>query len=229
MMSPQIRDSKQEAEIHRLMALLPEEMRSQVVLEPTQAEKPDLVTTQSIRRQQFSLQIDFEDWLRFAPDQRNLLFWHEVARIQGRSIPSSSWSTVVLGIGTVALLAELFSQNLVGVITTLAAMGLGGYRLYQQHWGERFLREMATADQGALLLAHQFGYRNAQAYDSLYSALKLLARNKSRKAGWKQYQVRLRVLEIMVPETVSENKLLFSQTRPTFTADLPYQVSSLCS
>jgi Protein of unknown function (DUF3318) len=228
-MHSQIYDSTQEIEIRRLTALLSEEMRSQVVLEQNQAEKPELLTTQRIGRQQFSIQIGFTDWLRFAPDQRNLLFWHEVARIQGRSVPSSSWSTVAIGIGMVALLAELLSQNLVGAVTTLAVMGLGGYQLYQQHWGECFLRSIATADQGALLLAQQFGYRNAQAHDSLYSALKILAKDKSCKAHWKQYQVRLKVLEITVPEKGSENRLLSSQTRPTFTADLPYQAFTLCS
>lgn len=224
-MHSQIYDSTQDAEIRRLMALLPEEMRSQVVLERNQAESPKPLTTQRIGRQKFSIRIDFENWLKFAPDQRNLLFWHEVARIQGRGIPSSSWSTIAIGIGTVALLAELLSQNLVGVVTTLAAMGLGGYRLYHQHWGERFLRKMAIADRSALLLAQQFGYSNAQAYDSLYSALRILSRDKSRKAHWNQYQVRLRVLEISVPE----NKLFSSQTGSTFTADLSYQASSLCS
>jgi Protein of unknown function (DUF3318) len=222
-MHSKIYDSTQEAEIRRLMALLPEEMRSRVVLEPIQSAKPDLLETQRIGRQQFSVLIDFEDWLRFVPDQRNLLFWHEVARIQGRSIHSSSGSTVAIGIGTVSLLAELLSQNLLGVVTTLAVMGLGGYRLYQQYWGERFLRGMATADQGALLLAHQFGYGATQAYDSLYSALKTLARNKSRKAHWKQYQVRLRVLEIAMSESaVPKSKLLSSSTRLVFAADLSY-------
>jgi Protein of unknown function (DUF3318) len=221
----QVHDSTQEAEILRLMALLPEEMRSQVVIKQTQSVKPDLVTTERIGREQFSILIDFPHWQRFPPDQRNLLFWHEVALIQGQSIHSSAWSTVVIGIGVVSLFAELLSQNLVGVVTTLAVMGLGGYQLYQQYWGERFLRGMAAADQGALQLASQFGYGATQAYDSLYGALKTLSRNKSRKAHWKQSQVRLRVLEIVG----SESHLLSSQTRPTFTANLPYQVSSLCS
>jgi hypothetical protein len=221
----QAHDSTQEAEILRLMALLPEEMRSQVFVEQTQSVKPDLVTTERIGRGKFSIVIDFAHWQRFPPDQRNLLFWHEVALIQGQSIHSSSWSAIVMWVGVVSLFAELLSQNLVGVVTTLVVMGLGGYQLYQQHWGERFLRGLTAADQGALQLASQFGYGATQAYDSLYGALKTLARNKSRKAYRKQSQVRLRVLEIVG----SESHLLSSQTRPAFTADLPYQVFSLCS
>lgn len=216
--------SAQELEIQRLQALLPEALRSQVAIESL-VETSGLVTTRRTGKQRLAVQIDFAQWQQFSLEQRNLLWWHEVARIQGQRTQSASWLPIVMGIGAVSLLVELLSQNLLGVVTTLAVTGLGGYQLYQQHRGERFLRAAAAADQGAIWLAVQFGDSPSHAHNSLYSALKTLARSKVHKSRWKQYQVRLRVLEIVAPE----QHLLSSQAEPSFTADLPYQVSSLCS
>jgi Protein of unknown function (DUF3318) len=213
-----------EAEIGRLMALVPEEMRSQVAIEPAPSVKSGLIA-QPTGKQQFCIWINFADWQQFTLDQRNLLFWHEVARVQSRSVHSSSWQQSAIAIGSIALLVELLSQNLVGVVTTLAVTGLGGFQLYQQHWGEQFLRGTAAADQGAMTLAMQFGYSATQAYDSLHSALKTLAKQKSKSAHRKEYQVRLRVLEMIG----ADSPQLSSPTRPRLSADLPYEVPSLCS
>jgi hypothetical protein len=184
-------------EVQRLAALLPEELRSQVSILLFKTIDVDLIHTQRLHHQDYSIQIDFNRWQSLNLGQRNLLFWHEVARIQGQGIRQSSREVAVMSIGGIALLAELMAQNLLGVITTLAVTGLAGYQFYQQHRGERALRAVSSADQDAIKLAIQFGYSFSDAYSSLCSALQTLAKQKSQKSHRKRYQVRLRVLEIM--------------------------------
>jgi Protein of unknown function (DUF3318) len=213
------------SEIQRLTALLPEELRSQTTILQSQEIDSDLVSTQRVGDRKYAIQIDFNRWQSFNPDQRNLLFWHEVAHIQGRSIRQSSQEMVVMGIGGIAFLTELIAQNLLGAVTTLAVTGLASYHLYQKHHGERALRACAAADRDAIQLAIQFGYSFAEAYDSLCSALKTLTRWKSVKSQWKQYQVRLKVLEILKGQETSHS----SPAVEHLPSLLQYQVSSLCS
>jgi hypothetical protein len=189
-------------EIQRLTELLPKEMRSQVTILLASDIKSDLVVTQHINPQDYLIQIDFNRWKALNINQRNLLLWHEVARIQGQRIRKSSREVVVMGIGGIALLAELLAQNLLGVVTTLAVTGLAGYQLYQQHYGERSLRAASAADRDAIQLAIKFGYSFPEACDSLCSALQTLMRWKSQKSHQKRYQVRLRVLEILSAKEV---------------------------
>jgi Protein of unknown function (DUF3318) len=217
-------DSGRELEIQRLMTLLPDEMRAAVTIEPHYSGKTDLTHIHRLGRQ-CSLHLNFLDWQQFTLEQRNLLFWHEVAQIQGQKGQQSSQDKLVMGIGLFALFVELLSQNLIGVVTTLAITGLGGYHLYQQHRGERSLKRAAIADQDAMKLAVAHGYSAAKAYQSLYSALSTLARQKPQRTHWKQYQVRLRVLEILMAET----PMLSSSTLPNYGVDVPYPVSSPCS
>jgi Protein of unknown function (DUF3318) len=196
-------DNLEILEIQRLMTLLPEEMRSQVTLLTVSEIEPDLVATQRVNPQNYLIQIDFNRWKSLNTNQRNLLFWYEVACIQGQGIRKSSREAVVMGIGGIALLAELLGQNLLGVVTTLVVTGLAGYQLYQQHYGERSLRAASAADRDAIQLAMHFGYSFPEAYDSLCSALQALIRWKSQKSYKKRYQVRLRVLEILSAKEVT--------------------------
>jgi Protein of unknown function (DUF3318) len=217
-------------EIQRLMALLPEAVRSHISIRPSPDPELDLITTareQPLNNQilNYQIQINFKGWQSFNRDQRNLLFWHEVARIQGQGIRKSSRELVVLSIGTTALLAELLTQNLLGVVTTLAVTGLASYHLYQQHHGENALRATSAADRGAIELSTQFGYSFPEAYDSLCSALQRLAKWKSQKSHRKRYQVRLRVLEMLSAQQSSQ----LGSTVPSSEFPLQYQVSTLCS
>jgi Protein of unknown function (DUF3318) len=222
-------DSTQEAEaeIRRLMTLIPEDLRSQVTIESAQAVNSKRVA-RPIDKHLCCIWIDFTAWEQFTLDQRNLLYWHEIARVQGRNGDSSAWQHRVIAIGSIALLVELCSQNLVGVVMTLAVTGLGGFQLYQQHWGERFLRGAAAADQSAIKLAMQWNYSATQAYDSLYSALKRLSKQNPKSAHWKEYQVRLRVLEMTRVDS-SRPSSIMSTLGSGFPEILPYEVSSPCS
>ncbi|HEY9625385.1 MAG TPA: DUF3318 domain-containing protein [Crinalium sp.] len=189
-------------EIRRLEALLPEELESQINIVPCAQRSHFPIANQRIEGQ-FSIQIDWTQWRSLTISQRDMLFCHEVARIQGRAIARSSWEVIAIGIGLSAALVELPSHSVIAFSVALAASGLAAYRLYQRKWGEQSLRDATAADQAAIELAMQLGYSFADAHDSLYEVLNRLAKQPAYKKRWKQYQVRLRVLEMLAS---SKNK-----------------------
>jgi Protein of unknown function (DUF3318) len=217
-------------EIQRLLALVPEEVRSQISILPSKETALDLITTLRDGPLNYRIQIDFKRWQSFNLDRRNLLFWHEVARLQGQGIRKSSQEFVVLSMGGTALLAELFARNLPGVVTTLAVTGLAGYYLYQRYYGENALRAASAADRNAIQIAMEFGYSFSEAHDSLWGALQTLAQWKSQKFHWRRYRVRLRVLEILnARETSPRQTSRLTSAIPSSHSSLQYQASTLCS
>ncbi len=135
-------------------------------------------------------------WNQLSLDQRNLLFWHAVHRIQAKTIARSPWDIVAISVGLSVASLELLSQNLLSFSIALVVAGLASHHFYQRKRGEEYLRELTAADQGAIQLAMQFGYSFEEAYCGLYSALQRLLKPPTQKAAWHQYQTRLRVLEI---------------------------------
>ena len=79
------------SELQRLKSLLPPENESWVFIEAAAAIDPPLITLEEIGRDEVEIQIDLEEWDNFAIDHRNLLFWHEVGKIQNDSIPRDGW------------------------------------------------------------------------------------------------------------------------------------------
>ncbi len=187
-------------ERRRLHRLLPVELRSCVEIVCAAEVNPALVSTQRVNQDQFVIQIGPVRWQNLEPEQRDLLFWHEVARIQNQAIAESSWELPVIAVGLIFSLIEIFAQNLIALPIELAITGLVGYRLYQRSRGEQSLRTAVNADCSAIRLAIQAGYSFSGAFDSLYGGLKRLAKQTSQKSDWKKYQVRLRALEIMALE-----------------------------
>ncbi len=190
-------DSIKVHELWRLSNLLPDDLRSQVVIVQSKKVDPSLITTEKVDKNQFSIQIDLIHWQQLNVDQRDLLFWHEAARIQNKTIKKFLWEMPVIGIGLSISLMEVMSQNLFSLSVALFVTGIASYQLYQRNKGERSLREATAADRLAIALAIQSGYSVEQAYSSLQDALNLLAKQTSKKSRWKKYQVRLRVLEIL--------------------------------
>jgi hypothetical protein len=78
------------SELRRLKGLLPPELQSWVMVEATTEVNPPLLRTEEIGRDEVEIQIDLVKWEQLALDQRNLLFWHEVARIQNDTIPKEA-------------------------------------------------------------------------------------------------------------------------------------------
>jgi len=134
-------------------------------------------------------------WEQLAIDQRNLLFWHEVAKIQNDTIPRDGWEMAALAIGLGGAVGELWVQDGLLLILALALCGVSGYRLYQKNNGEKTLKEAIEADEKAIALATRFGYSLPNAYKSLGSALKTLVEQTSKKRQRAKYEARLQALK----------------------------------
>ena len=87
------------SELQRLKSLLPPENESWVFVEAAAAIDPPLITLEEIGRDEVEIQIDLDQWDNFAIDHRNLLFWHEVGKIQNDAIPRDGWEMAALAIG----------------------------------------------------------------------------------------------------------------------------------
>ena len=108
------------SELQRLKNLLPPENESWVFVESAAAIDPPLITLEEIGRDEVEIQIDLEEWDNFAIDHRNLLFWHEVGKIQNDTIPRDGWEMAALAIGLGGAIGELWVQD--GLLLLLASV-----------------------------------------------------------------------------------------------------------
>ena len=183
------------SEIRRLKGILPPELQSWVTVEKTLEVNPLLIRSEEISKDQVEIAIDLVRWEQLSIDQRNLLFWHEVARIQNDTIPKDGWEMAALAIGLGGAVGELWVQDGLLLLLALALCGVSGYRLYQKNNGERTLKESIEADEKAIALATRFGYTLPNAYKSLGSALKTLIEETSKKRQRARYESRLEALK----------------------------------
>lgn len=183
------------SEIRRLKNILPPELQSWVTVEKTIEVNPTLIRSEEIGKDQVEIQIDLIRWEQLAIDQRNLLFWHEVARIQNDTIPRDGWEMAALAIGLGGAVGELWVQDGLLLLLALSLCGVSGWRLYQKNNGEKSLKEAVDADEKALTLATRFGYTLPNAYKSLGSALKTLIEQTSKKQQRAKYEARLQALK----------------------------------
>jgi hypothetical protein len=183
------------SELRRLKSLLPPELKSWVTVEASTAVNPVLITSEEIGKDQIEVQIDLAKWDQLALDQRNLLFWHEVARVQNDTIPRDGWEMAALAIGLGGAVGELWVQDCLLLILALALCGVSGWRLYVRNNGEKTLQEAIQADEKAIALATRFGYTLPNAYKSLGSALKVLIEQTPKKKQRKRYEQRLDALK----------------------------------
>ncbi len=183
------------SELRRLKSLLPPELKSWVTVEAATAVNPPLVTSEEIGKDQVEVQVDLAKWEQLALDQRNLLFWHEVARIQNDTIPKDGWEMAALAIGLGGAVGELWVQDGLLLFLALGLCGVSGWRLYQRNNGMKTMKEAVDADERAIALATRFGYTLPNAYKSLGSALKVLIEQTPKKKQRKKYEDRLDALK----------------------------------
>ena len=181
-------------ELRRLKTLLPPELQSWVMVEGTTEINPPLILSEEIGKDEIEIAIDLVKWENLAIDQRNLLFWHEVARIQNDTIPKEGWEMAALAIGLGGAVGELWVQDGLLLILALALCGFSGYRLWQKNSGEKTMKNMIDADERAISLATRFGYSLPNAYKSLGSALKTLIELTPARRERKKYEERLQAL-----------------------------------
>jgi hypothetical protein len=198
------------SELRRLKTLLPPELKSWVTIEASTAVNPPLITSEEIGKDQVEVQVDLAKWDQFALDQRNLLFWHEVARIQNDTIPKDGWEMAALAIGLGGAVGELWVQDGLLLLLALGLCGVSGWRLYQRNNGEKTLQEAIDADEKAIALATRFGYTLPNAYKSLGSALKVLIEQTPKKKQRRRFEARLDALK----KSASKAKTQARSTQP---------------
>lgn len=182
-------------ELRRLRGLLPPELQSWVSVEATTAVNPPLITSEEIGKDEVEVLIDMVKWEQLATDQRNLLFWHEVGRIQNDTIPRDGWEMAALAIGLGGAVGELWVQDGLLLILALALCGVSGWRLWQKNNSEKVVKDLIEADERAIALATRFGYSLPNAYKSLGSALKVLIEQSPKKKLRSRYESRLDALK----------------------------------
>ncbi|MGY6528438.1 MAG: DUF3318 domain-containing protein [Cyanobacterium sp.] len=181
-------------ELRRLKTLLPPELQSWVMVESSTEVNPPLIRSEELGKDEVEIQIDLAKWENLAIDQRNLMFWHEVARIQNDTIPKEGWEMAALAIGLGGAVGELWVQDGLLLLLALSLCGISGYRLWQKNNGEKNLKDAIDADEKAITLATRFGYSLKNAYQSLGSALKTLIEQTPKRNQRKKYEERLQAL-----------------------------------
>ena len=192
------------SELQRLKSLLPPENESWVFIEAAAAIDPPLITLEEIGRDEVEIQIDLDKWDNFAIDHRNLLFWHEVGKIQNDSIPRDGWEMAALAIGLGGAIGELWVQDGLLLLLALGLSSFAGYRLYLKNNSEKKLQDAIFADERAIDLACRFGYSIPNAYKSLGGALKELIEKTRKKKKRSFFEDRLDALRKSAEKARSE-------------------------
>ena len=194
-------------ELRRLKTLLPPELQSWVTVEGSTEINPPLIRCEEIGRDEIEIQVDLAKWENLALDQRNLLFWHEVARIQNDTIPKEGWEMAALAIGLGGAVGELWVQDGLLLLLALGLCGVSGYRLWRKNSGDKTLQESVEADEKAIALATRFGYTLPNAYKSLGSAFKTLIEQTPNRQQRKRYENRLQALRRSAAKAKSKLKM----------------------
>lgn len=182
-------------ELRRLRSLLPPELQSWVTVEAATDVSPSLITSEELGKDQVEVQIDLAKWESLALDQRNLIFWHEVGRIQNDTIPRDGWEMAALAIGLGGAIGELWVQDGLLLMLALTLCGFSSWRLYKRNNPIKATEEAIAADERAIAIATRFGYTLPNAYKSLGSALKTLIEQTPKKRKRDQYIKRLDALK----------------------------------
>ena len=192
------------SELQRLKSLLPPENESWVFVEAAAAIDPPLITLEEIGRDEVEIQIDLDEWDNYAIDHRNLLFWHEVGKIQNDAIPRDGWEMAALAIGLGGAIGELWVQDGLLLLLALGLSSFAGYRLYLKNNSEKKLQDAIFADERAIDLACRFGYSIPNAYKSLGGALKELIEKTRKKKKRSIFEDRLEALRKSAEKARSE-------------------------
>ena len=192
------------SELQRLKSLLPPENESWVFIEAAAAIDPPLITLEEIGRDEVEIQIDLDEWDNYAIDHRNLLFWHEVGKIQNDTIPRDGWEMAALAIGLGGAIGELWVQDGLLLLLALGLSSFAGYRLYLKNNSEKKLQDAIYADERAIDLACRFGYSIPNAYKSLGGALKELIDKTRKKKKRSFFEDRLDALRKSAEKARSE-------------------------
>ncbi|MFM7601308.1 MAG: DUF3318 domain-containing protein [Pseudanabaena sp.] len=178
--SSSLRNTFARTEIRRLQDLLPPELQAWVKVLNADGVRPPLIACEEAGGDEVVILVDMVRWERLAEDQRNLLYWHEVARIQNDAVPKDGWEVAALAIGLGGAVGELWVQNGLLFVLALGICGVAGFQLWRKGTSKKDIRNLIEADQGAIRLAVRNGYPLPAAYKSLGSALKIMLSDTSK-------------------------------------------------
>ena len=178
--SSSLRNTFARTEIRRLQDLLPPELQAWVKVLNADGVRPPLIASEEAGGDEVVILVDMVRWERMAEEQRNLLYWHEVARIQNDAVPKDGWEVAALAIGLGGAVGELWVQNGLLFVLALGICGVAGFQLWRKGTSKKDIRNLIEADQGAVRLAVRNGYPLPAAYKSLGSALKIMMSDASK-------------------------------------------------
>ena len=184
------------SEYQRLRTLLPKELQGWVTVKATAEVNPPIIRSEKVDKVKVEIQLDLIRWQQMSVQERDLLFWHEVARIQNNTVYKDRWERIVLAVALGSAVVEIWAHNILLLSSALLLSGMVGYSIYQRHSGERSLQEATAADSSAITLATRFGYTLPQAYKGLTAALKALIAQTPKQRQQTNYAVRLQVLKL---------------------------------
>ncbi len=173
-MNPPDRSSGSSAyELQRLQSLLPESVQGKVLVESSSRSLPDLIRCGENPRGWMVIEIDGSNWMRLPQNQRDLLFWHQVARILAGTAPREGWERAALFLGLGGMVGEIWVQDglLFGLCLGLAAVS--GTLLYRRRQRQGW-PAVLIADREAIQLATRSGYSPTSAHVGLTQALQTL-------------------------------------------------------
>jgi Protein of unknown function (DUF3318) len=191
-----VRNVTRRQELERLALLIPERLQDFIEIELSTQVNSRLITIQIVPCRRYRMQIDLLAWSSLNLDIRNLLFWHEIARIESGAIGSdrSAYMAIFAGVSIASI--DLFTDNIGMLAAALLVAGLAGFRLYQKYLGEQNLRRLTTADRDAIDLAVEFGYDRPIAIELLRSAIQLMMHKSRYRFRRDRYAARLQVLSL---------------------------------
>jgi Protein of unknown function (DUF3318) len=167
-------------ELKRLKLSIPAPLQEAIDIELSPRSDRQPIIVERIKDRRYQIRVNLWCWQSLDLDIRNLLFWHEIARIQAGSIHSDRSEYITIGAGLAIASIDLFAQNIGLLTASLLVAGLAGFRLYQKHIGERYLQRLTTADRDAIDLAVAFGYDREVARELMKAAIQTTARKTSK-------------------------------------------------
>jgi hypothetical protein len=169
-----LRNSFARTESRRLHELLPSELQAWVKIMPADGVRPKLIASEEAGGDEVVVLVDMLRWERIEEVERNLLFWHEVARVQNDTVSRDGWEVAALAVGLGGAVGELWVQNGMLFLLAVGVCGVAGFQLWRRGSTKKDLRHLIEADQGAIRIAVRNGYALPTAYKSLGNALKIL-------------------------------------------------------
>ena len=181
-------------EVKRLRALLPAELQSWVDIHVTGTYKPELISCTDALGDRIAIELDLEHWQELPRQHRDLLFLHQVARIQSDTVPKEGWERSAFLIGLGGAVGEVWVQDTWLLLISLALASVAGVRLYRKRRSRQAVKNIYAADRKAINLAVQQGYSSQVARSTLICALQEQC-NRAQTAELKtQYRARAEAL-----------------------------------